>query len=99
MLSWRVCLVINISSLVCFNCVSFDDSVSDYDSICLLQISRLIYTNSGDATFVLASNAINLLWKWLRNEHNSGGKVNGHQNCGFPPFCTEVILRIVSIFV
>ncbi|KAH0703657.1 hypothetical protein KY285_017935 [Solanum tuberosum] len=54
--------------------ISFDDSVSDCDSICLLQISRLIYTNSGDAILVLASNAINLLWKWLRNERNSGGK-------------------------
>ena len=61
MLSWRVCFVINISSLVCFNCVGFDDSVSDYDSICLLQVSRLICTNSGDAILVLASNAINLL--------------------------------------
>ncbi|KAH0687373.1 hypothetical protein KY284_017926 [Solanum tuberosum] len=38
------------------------------------QMSRLIYTNSGDAIFVLASNAIHLLWKWLRNERNSGGK-------------------------
>ncbi|KAG5618714.1 hypothetical protein H5410_018538 [Solanum commersonii] len=54
--------------------ISFDDSVSDYDSICLLQISRLIYTNSGDAIFVLASNAIHLLRKWLRNECNSRSK-------------------------
>ncbi|XP_015161658.1 protein TOPLESS-like [Solanum tuberosum] len=39
-----------------------------------LPISRLIYTNSGDAILVLALNAINLLWKWLRNERNSRGK-------------------------
>ncbi|XP_027771786.1 protein TOPLESS-like isoform X8 [Solanum pennellii] len=82
MLSWRVCFVINISSLVCFSCVGFDDSVSDYDSICLLQVSRLICTNSGDAILVLASNAINLLWKWLRNERNSGGKYCGNLQIG-----------------
>ncbi|XP_055825437.1 protein TOPLESS-like isoform X2 [Solanum dulcamara] len=38
------------------------------------KISRLIYTNSGNAILALASNAINLLWKWQRNEHNSSGK-------------------------
>lgn len=40
-----------------------------------LQISRLIYTNSGVAILALASNAIHLLWKWPRNERNSTGKV------------------------
>ncbi|XP_049396054.1 protein TOPLESS-like isoform X3 [Solanum stenotomum] len=45
----------------------------DMDHLCL-PISRLMFTNSGDAILVLASNAINLLWKWLRNERNSGGK-------------------------
>ncbi|KAF5773131.1 putative Topless family protein [Helianthus annuus] len=38
------------------------------------KISRLIYTNSGNALLALASNAIHLLWKWQRNEHNSSGK-------------------------
>ncbi|KAJ6829013.1 protein TPR3-like isoform X4 [Iris pallida] len=38
------------------------------------KISRLIYTNSGVAILALASNAIHLLWKWPRNERNSGGK-------------------------
>lgn len=79
--------------------ISFDDTVSGYDSICLLQISSLIYTSSGNCILALASNAIHLLWKWQGNERNSRGKVNGHQNRVFPPFCTEVILRIVSIFV
>ncbi|KAJ0443530.1 putative transcription factor WD40-like family [Helianthus annuus] len=39
-------------------------------------ISRLIYTNSGNALLAFASNAIHLLWKWQRNERNSSGKVN-----------------------
>jgi len=41
----------------------------------MLQISRLIYTNSGNAILALASNAIHLLWKWQRNERNTSGKV------------------------
>ncbi|KVH98059.1 CTLH, C-terminal LisH motif-containing protein [Cynara cardunculus var. scolymus] len=41
------------------------------------KISRLIYTNSGNAILALASNAIHLLWKWQRNERNSSGKVSG----------------------
>ncbi|XAR50515.1 hypothetical protein NMG60_11004859 [Bertholletia excelsa] len=36
------------------------------------KISRLIYTNSGSAILALASNAIHLLWKWQRNDRNSG---------------------------
>ncbi|XP_023762146.2 protein TOPLESS-like [Lactuca sativa] len=38
------------------------------------KISRLIYTNSGNAILALASNAIHLLWKWQRSERNSSGK-------------------------
>jgi WD40 repeat protein len=38
------------------------------------KISRLIYTNSGNAILALASNAIHLLWKWQRNDRNSTGK-------------------------
>ena len=41
----------------------------------LLQISRLIYTNSGNAILALASNAIHLLWKWQRSDRNASGKV------------------------
>lgn len=41
----------------------------------LWQISRLIYTNSGNAILALASNAIHLLWKWQRSDRNSSGKV------------------------
>uniref|UniRef100_M1B3Z8 WD-repeat protein n=1 Tax=Solanum tuberosum TaxID=4113 RepID=M1B3Z8_SOLTU len=44
------------------------------ENLGVTKISRLIYTNSGDAILVLALNAINLLWKWLRNERNSRGK-------------------------
>ncbi|KAM7254034.1 hypothetical protein ACFE04_031716 [Oxalis oulophora] len=38
------------------------------------KISRLIFTNSGNAILALASNAIHFLWKWQRNERNSTGK-------------------------
>ncbi|KAE8699401.1 Transducin family protein / WD-40 repeat family protein isoform 5 [Hibiscus syriacus] len=38
------------------------------------KISRLIFTNSGNAILALASNAIHLLWKWQRSERNSNGK-------------------------
>ncbi|XP_065626180.1 topless-related protein 4 [Quercus suber] len=40
----------------------------------LLQVSRLIYTNSGLAILALASNAVHKLWKWQRNDRNSTGK-------------------------
>ena len=49
-------------------------------SLWLLQISRLIFTNSGNAILALASNAIHLLWKWQRSDRNSNGKVQGYQN-------------------
>ncbi|KAJ6932393.1 topless-related protein 1 isoform X3 [Populus alba x Populus x berolinensis] len=38
------------------------------------KISRLIYTNSGNAILALASNAIHLLWKWQRSDRNGSGK-------------------------
>ncbi|XP_047327118.1 protein TOPLESS-like isoform X2 [Impatiens glandulifera] len=38
------------------------------------KISRLIYTNSGNAILALASNAIHLLWKWQRSDRNTSGK-------------------------
>ncbi|KAG6734021.1 hypothetical protein I3842_01G252300 [Carya illinoinensis] len=37
-------------------------------------ISRLIYTNSGNAVLALASNAIHLLWKWQRSDRSTSGK-------------------------
>jgi len=37
-------------------------------------ISRLIYTNAGNAILALASNGIHLLWKWSRNENSLSGK-------------------------
>ncbi|KAK7857589.1 topless-related protein 4 [Quercus suber] len=39
-----------------------------------IQVSRLIYTNSGLAILALASNAVHKLWKWQRNDRNSTGK-------------------------
>lgn len=41
----------------------------------VLQVVRLLYTNSGMAVLALASNAIHKLWKWQRNERNPSGKV------------------------
>ncbi|KAI7980950.1 Protein TOPLESS [Camellia lanceoleosa] len=41
-------------------------------------ISRLIYTNSGNAILALAPNAIHLLWKWQRSDRNSGGKATAN---------------------
>ncbi|GMH04542.1 hypothetical protein Nepgr_006382 [Nepenthes gracilis] len=44
------------------------------DSISAMRVSRLIYTNSGQAILALASNAVHKLWKWIRNERNFTGK-------------------------
>ncbi|XP_024935003.2 protein TOPLESS isoform X1 [Ziziphus jujuba] len=44
------------------------------ENLRVTKISRLIYTNSGNAVLALASNAIHLLWKWQRNDRNSAGK-------------------------
>lgn len=38
------------------------------------KISRLIYTNAGNAILALASNATHLLWKWPQNDLNLNGK-------------------------
>ncbi|KAJ6309071.1 hypothetical protein OIU76_018627 [Salix suchowensis] len=45
------------------------------------RISRLIYTNSGNAILALASNAIHLLWKWQRSDRHASGKATA----GVPP--------------
>ncbi|KAK4395368.1 protein TOPLESS [Sesamum angolense] len=37
------------------------------ENLRVTKISRLIYTNSGNAILALASNAIHLLWKWQRS--------------------------------
>ncbi|KAJ8773998.1 hypothetical protein K2173_009429 [Erythroxylum novogranatense] len=44
------------------------------ENLRVTKISRLIYTNSGNAVLALASNAIHLLWKWQRTERNASGK-------------------------
>ncbi|XP_038717839.1 protein TOPLESS [Tripterygium wilfordii] len=49
----------------------------------ITRISRLIYTNSGNAILALASNAIHLLWKWQRTERNATGKATA--GAGVPP--------------
>ncbi|XWS26191.1 hypothetical protein CRYUN_Cryun26dG0009900 [Craigia yunnanensis] len=38
------------------------------------KISRLIYSNAGNAILALASNATHLLWKWPQNDLNLSGK-------------------------
>uniref|UniRef100_A0A164XDC1 CTLH domain-containing protein n=1 Tax=Daucus carota subsp. sativus TaxID=79200 RepID=A0A164XDC1_DAUCS len=38
------------------------------------QITRLIYTDSGEAILALAYNGLHKLWKWHRNEQNRDGK-------------------------
>lgn len=40
-----------------------------------LQVTRLIYTNSGLAILSLAANAVHKLWKWQKSDSNSTGKV------------------------
>lgn len=58
----------NVSvTLFCFICCSNHCNV--------LQVVRLLYTNSGLAVLALASNALHKLWKWQRNERNPSGKV------------------------
>ncbi|KAL5539764.1 hypothetical protein UlMin_003025 [Ulmus minor] len=44
------------------------------DNLTAMRVSRLIYTNSGQAVLALASNAVHKLWKWVRNGQNSTGK-------------------------
>ncbi|KAB2065464.1 hypothetical protein ES319_A09G090300v1 [Gossypium barbadense] len=44
------------------------------ENLRVTKISRLIFTNSGNAILALASNAIHLLWKWQRSDRNSNGK-------------------------
>ncbi|XP_024453158.2 protein TOPLESS isoform X2 [Populus trichocarpa] len=51
------------------------------ENLRVTKISRLIYTNSGNAILALASNAIHLLWKWQRSDRNASGKATA----GVPP--------------
>lgn len=41
----------------------------------LMQVVKLIYTNSGGAILALAENAAHKLWKWQKSERNLLGKV------------------------
>ncbi|KAI3763990.1 hypothetical protein L2E82_13988 [Cichorium intybus] len=43
-----------------------------------MQVSRLIYTNSGLAILALAANAVHKLWKWQRTDNNSTGKATAN---------------------
>ncbi|XP_066396114.1 protein TPR3 [Miscanthus floridulus] len=47
-------------------------SIKLADNMRTSKISRLIYTNSGLAILALTSSAVHLLWKWPRNDRNSG---------------------------
>ena len=73
----RVTKVCYFCAYICFYFVGFKrEHVMNPDClIFFLKISRLIYTNSGNAILALSSNAIHLLWKWQRSERNSSGKV------------------------
>ncbi|OMO61635.1 hypothetical protein CCACVL1_23364 [Corchorus capsularis] len=42
------------------------------------KISRLIYTNAGNAILALASNASHFLWKWAQNDLNLSGKATSN---------------------
>ncbi|KAL6497091.1 hypothetical protein OROGR_029020 [Orobanche gracilis] len=48
------------------------------ENLRVTKISRLIYTNSGNAVLALASNAVHLLWKWQRTDRNSSGKATAN---------------------
>ncbi|XP_021906564.1 protein TOPLESS [Carica papaya] len=48
------------------------------ENLRVTKISRLIFTNSGNAILALASNAIHLLWKWQRSERNATGKATAN---------------------
>ncbi|XP_057967309.1 protein TOPLESS [Malania oleifera] len=48
------------------------------ENLRITKISRLIYTNSGNAILALASNAIHLLWKWQRSDRNTSGKATAN---------------------
>lgn len=42
------------------------------------KVSRLLYTNSGGGILALASNGVQRLWKWARNEQNPTGKATAN---------------------
>lgn len=52
------------------------------------QVARLLYTNSGVGLLALASNGVQRLWKWSRNEQNPAGKVS-----------LDIMFVLVLIFV
>ncbi|XP_010533140.1 PREDICTED: topless-related protein 4-like [Tarenaya hassleriana] len=48
------------------------------DSLTATKVSRLIYTNTGQAVLALASNAVHKLWKWQKNDRNMSGKATAN---------------------
>ena len=67
--------------------------LQNYRMLCVcLQVSRLIYTNSGSAVLALLSNALHKLWKWTRNESNPSSKVC-YQNYVFGENVVSTVLH------
>nr|GEW41782.1 topless-related protein 4-like isoform X1 [Tanacetum cinerariifolium] len=42
----------------------------------LMQVTNLVYTNSGVGVLALVANAVHKLWKWPKNDRNTSGKAN-----------------------
>lgn len=61
-----------------------------------IQVSRLIYTNSGLAILALAANAVHKLWKWPRNDRNPTAKVLAYSNG--KTLCPHLFWRLQFIF-
>jgi len=73
----------------------FPTRMSLLASFLSLQISRLIYTNSGNAILALASNAIHLLWKWQRSDRNASGKVRSTCIVDSSIMCSSILLKFL----
>jgi hypothetical protein len=58
----------------------------------LMQVVRLLYTNSGSGLLALGSNAIQRLWKWNRNDQNPCGKV-------YNTFSVGLVFKLIRTMV
>ncbi|KAF8034498.1 hypothetical protein BT93_C0727 [Corymbia citriodora subsp. variegata] len=79
--------IINLASLSCLDLTGCEKLAQLLDSMVgmvsgiivaladkMKQVSRLIYTNSGQAILALSSNAVHKLWKWQKSDRNLSGK-------------------------
>ena len=62
----------------------------------IIQVVRLLYTNSGVGLLALGSNGIQKLWKWTRNEQNPSGKVLARTAFGIHMPISFSFLRFIS---